>query len=186
LEGLRPIFLDIETSGTDPSTHQLVIIGLKPLNDKSELIEAYYRESEALKSAMSVLKKFDIIAGWNILAFDLPFLMARALKHRVDYSFILEKYVLDLKTTVSKLFVQPQARTPGLDTFLKFIGIERKIKYTGMDVPSLLIKILQGDKEALRIVREHCIEDLEMCERVYGILKPYCNKLPLKTMIDTP
>lgn len=86
--GLTRWALDIETDGTDPTTHRVLAVGLLRQDGKA----AFFMdgdERDILLQTFSVLRRYkpDIIAGHNIYEFDIQFLLARAEHHGLAAPF---------------------------------------------------------------------------------------------------
>jgi len=176
---MRVLFFDLETTGNDPSANQIVGIGLKEYMGPVHwaFIGEEVSEREALEAVRHLFDKADVIVGWNIKGFDLPFLLCRALYHNVDYSLMLRKVIIDMKEVVSKLFVTKWGRAPSMDAFIKWLGLKREVEFTGIDVPDLYLKAIKGDESAKEIIFKHCEDDLRLYEQFYERLKPYIQQI---------
>jgi len=42
----------------------------------------------------------------------------------------------------------------------------------GLEVPQLFVKALEGDEAALKLIRDHCLDDLKVTREVFLKLKP--------------
>jgi len=84
------IYLDIETTGLEPETDRVIMVGIKNhLGEVTIFDDA--DEKVLLQKTIEHLKKAkpDILIGHNLFNFDLPFLMARCRTHKIWYSFRL-------------------------------------------------------------------------------------------------
>jgi DNA polymerase I len=73
---------DIETTGLDPNTNKIILIGVKDNKGYNKTISAFGDNGEALCiiEFFETIKRLrpTIIAGYNSAAFDLPFILRRA------------------------------------------------------------------------------------------------------------
>jgi len=176
---MRVLFFDLETTGNDPSANQIVGIGLKEYKGPVYwlFVGLELDEWATLEEVRHIFDRADVIVGWNINGFDLPFLLCRALYHNVDYSFILRKKIIDMKEVVGKYFVTKRGRAPSMDVFIKWLGLKREVEFTGIDVPNLYLKAIRGDESAKEIIFKHCEDDLRLYEKFYERLKPYIERV---------
>lgn len=88
---LRKLYLDIETSGLNPDSDRVLMVGLSDGNRKTILAES----DEALlleKFLEQIQSKPDVLIGHNLFNFDLPFLAKRCQHHGLRHPFkIAEK-----------------------------------------------------------------------------------------------
>lgn len=167
------IILDIETTGLSAATNQIIIIGILK-NDKIKQLVAKTEKEEK-----KILKKFDNIVansvgplvGFNIKRFDIPFIIARCLKHGVELSgsglrFFLSKdrycyEVIDLKDLCID-YLKFQRGEFGLDHICKVFGIEK----SEINIEELLPRVLK-DNNAFNKVKEKNKEDLKATKTLY-------------------
>lgn len=94
---LSQIILDIETTGLDPKTCQIALIGV--MNEKGEhcIVRGMEREKKAILVFFEMMERRqpDILAVFNGFNFDLPFIIHRAKVHRLTIPFEVKT---DLKT----------------------------------------------------------------------------------------
>lgn len=81
-EDLSRWVLDIETTGTDPSQDRILAVGLLRGDKKVALFDDH-NERDILHRLFSTLRRFapDVLAGHNIMEFDIPFINTRAEHH---------------------------------------------------------------------------------------------------------
>lgn len=138
---------------------------------KSEYLQA--RKTTEEKSLLAKLTKrlesFDVVVTWNGRGFDLPFLTTRLLKHKMDPRPVLRKMHLDLNEVVKSRL---RLTFTYLDHVCEFFEIKRDKGPMGLEVPQLFVKALEGDENALNIIREHCLDDLRVTREVFFKLRP--------------
>jgi DNA polymerase elongation subunit (family B) len=85
----RKAYLDIETTGLDPETCRVIMVGVK--QDENIVIFDDSDEKILLRKTIMLfdIVKLDILIGHNLFKFDLPFLIARCNKHGVKHNFKL-------------------------------------------------------------------------------------------------
>ena len=165
------VLLDLETSSLEADAG--VIVGAGLISEKGE---SYYLESrrtgEERDLLVRLLKRLDdysTIVTWNGRTFDLPFLVTRMLKHSIDPRPVLEKDHVDLNELVK---FRLRLTFTYLDHVCEFFGIEKKRNPMGMDVPNLYVRAIEGDKKALGLIKEHCLDDLRATRKLYLLLGP--------------
>ncbi len=168
---LRIVILDIETSSLEADAGVIVGAGLMNEDGKSEYLQA--RKTTEEKSLLAKLTKrlesFDVVVTWNGRGFDLPFLTTRLLKHKMDPRPVLRKMHLDLNEVVKSRL---RLTFTYLDHVCEFFEIKRDKGPMGLEVPQLFVKALEGDENALNIIREHCLDDLRVTREVFFKLRP--------------
>ncbi len=137
----------------------MVGAGLMPENGPGEYlaVKSTGDEKSVLSKLVSRLGGYDVIVTWNGRSFDLPFLTTRLLSHGLDPRPLLGRRHVDLGY---------------LEHVCDFLGIEKRRGPMGMDVPHLYLKAQEGDARASKIIREHCLDDLEATRKVFARLKP--------------
>ncbi len=167
----RIVILDIETTSLAADAGIMVGAGLLPENGPGEYltVKSTGEEKGVLSKLVSRLAGYDVIVTWNGRSFDLPFLTTRLLSHGLDPRPLLGKRHVDLGEVVKGRL---RLTFNYLEHVCDFLGIEKKRGPMGMDVPHLYLKAQEGDVRALRIIREHCLDDLEATRKVFARLKP--------------
>lgn len=167
----KVVILDIETSSLEADAGVVVGAGLIPEKGQAEYFPVHRtsEEKNALVKLVERLQKFDIVVTWNGRFFDIPFLTTRLLSHNLDPRPVASMRHVDLNEVVKNRL---KLTFTYLDHVCDFFGVEKKRGTMGMDVPRLYIRALEGDRKALDVIREHCLDDLQATRKVYLRLKP--------------
>jgi uncharacterized protein YprB with RNaseH-like and TPR domain len=167
----KVVILDIETTSLEADAGTLVSVGLMSDVGRGEYLEAR-RTSEERSLLLKLAKRlesYDVMVTWNGRSFDVPFLTTRLMKHGVDPRPILRKSHIDLADVVKGRL---RLTFTYLDHVCDFFEIDRKKGPMGLDVPHLYVRALEGDRKALLLIREHCLDDLRATRQVFLRLKP--------------
>ena len=105
------VCLDIETAGLDPKNDRIYLIGLKSKKssncitdpDEAVMIKKLFAVIDAITKTHSIM-----LIGHNIMVFDLPFIMMRAMKHKIPCPF---KYRTIRGTRLDRVFCAGGYRT---------------------------------------------------------------------------
>jgi len=160
---MKPLVIDIET------------LGLNPLRDKIVAIGYYYSGKTNVfvgDDEKKILQKFKglinevkpkVIVGYNILSFDLPFIVFRAFKNGIDLQEIWSLCILDLMHVVIKYLTRRRMK---LKDICSEFGIEVYDVADGNEIP-MLYELGEWNKIAL-----HCESDVLRCAKLLKKLKP--------------
>jgi len=167
---LTPVILDIETTGLDPFSDRIVAIGVQRGEDvrvfinKNEL-RVIWDFFEFLTAVHKPLET-QVLVGYNIHNFDLPFITTRAIKHglTVDAGYLRKMYRADLMTIVTR-YLNTRNRNLSLKTIAEFLGIRVNDAISGSDIPVLWEK---GDFDA---IAQHCLSDIYLTQQLLKRLK---------------
>ena len=167
---LYPVIIDIETTGLDPFSDRIVAIGIKRGNNVRVFIDE--KENQILRDFYNFILKFpdpltsQILIGYNIQNFDIPFITARTIRigYSVEASYLRRMYRADLMTIVTR-YLNTRNRNLSLRAVADFLGIEVNDSVSGSDIPQLW---QEGDFNA---IIEHCISDLSVTAQVYEKLR---------------
>ena len=167
----RIVILDIETSSLEADAGIIVGAGLISEEGKSEYFQARKtaEEKPLLSKLLKRLESVDVIVTWSGRGFDVPFLTTRLMKHRMDPRPVLRKMHLDLNEVVKSRL---RLTFTYLDHVCEFFEIKRDRGPLGLEVPHLFVKALEGDEEALKTIRDHCLDDLRVTREVFLRLHP--------------
>ncbi len=167
----RIVILDIETSSLEADGGVIVGAGLMTEQGKSEYFQAKKTSEEKLllTKLLKRLDSFDVIVTWSGRGFDIPFLTTRVLKHNLDPRPVLRKMHLDLNEVVKSRL---RLTFTYLDHVCDFFEIKRDKGPMGLEVPHLFVRALEGDEDALRSIRDHCLDDLRVTREVFLRLRP--------------
>ncbi len=166
-------FLDIEATGLEAESAFIVGFGL--MDEKGEWKHRFASsvpsgEKELLSELMRELENYDLIITWYGEKFDLPMIYSRCLKHGLNPSSLLRKRHLDLHKIVSSYL---KLSKNSLDNVCKFFDIKKEVTVTGADMPPYYMKALSGDKDALKLIEDHCKDDLNGLRQVYGKIRSF-------------
>ncbi len=168
---LRVVILDLETSSLTADGGIIVGAGLMNEAGQGEYLEAKRTDQEkrVLTGLVRRLGSYDIIVTWSGRGFDIPFLTTRLLKHGLDPRPVLGMMHLDLNEVVKSRL---RLTFTYLDHVCDFFQIKRDKGPMGLDVPQLYVRALEGDGEAAKSIRDHCMDDLRATREVFNKLRP--------------
>lgn len=83
---INKCYLDIETTGLDPNSDRVIMVGLMDEKGNKQCI-SNPDEKELLKAVLEALEEMNPqqVYGHNLFNFDLPFLMARCAHHKLTH-----------------------------------------------------------------------------------------------------
>jgi len=115
------------------------------------------------------IKKFHRIITWCGYKFDIPFVRSRAMLHKlVDFPLYKEVYHTDAYQRAKVLIRTLHSKRLGV--VASFFGIKAKEHPLN---PTVWLRCLSGDQDALDFVNLHCREDVHSLEEVWKRLAPY-------------
>jgi len=123
--------------------------------------KTYYQtgdEATILKKFVSLIKKYDIISGWNSEFFDLPYIQMRCEKHNIKYQWKTILHV-DLYQRCFKIFGY-EANIIGLKNFSLNEIAKAFLQETKTDLDHVKIHILE--KEDPKLLKEYNIQDAKL------------------------
>jgi len=163
----RVLFMDVESTGLEAESSFVVGVGFMYEDGSWRHLFAASLSDEArvVREAVEEASRFDTVVTWNGLSFDVPMLVARALVNNVDPSPLLKPRHVDLL----RLFRDyVRLGRYGLDDVAKFLGIPKKVQLKGSDMPPLYLRALSGDRGSLKVIEEHCYDDLQALREVFN------------------
>jgi len=180
--GVRACLIDIESTSLDADIGQLVGVGIMELDGKFKwfYVKKPDDEKKILKRIVDLLGDYHVIFSWSGKGFDIPFLTARALKHRLRAENLYKPIHVDLAE-----FVKNHLRLCRSDLYhvARFLGIRKDLRVEGFDIPSLYQRAIKGDKRAESAIRKHCEDDLrttlKILKKILPILKAKSPELVL-------
>jgi uncharacterized protein YprB with RNaseH-like and TPR domain len=114
------------------------------------------------------LRKFHRIITWYGYKFDIPFVRSRAMLHKLGFPLYKEVYHTDAYQRAKVLIRTLHSKRLGV--VASFYGIKAKEHPLN---PTIWLRCLSGDQEALNFVQMHCNEDTASLEAVWKRLAPY-------------
>ena len=104
--------------------------------------------------------------GYNIIKFDLPFLITRGLKYGITeiQEIRANYYLLDLYEVIQR-YLLPN-RHVKQKTICSFLGLEIRDEIDGSEIPSLF------EQKKFDKIKEHCKSDIKLTRELYKLLKP--------------
>ena len=151
-------YFDIETTGLSPFKSHLVTIQVR--RDGRTTVWRVWETPETtmierLLAYFDGLPWSETIVGFNVMGFDLPFILGRlSVAKRQDESTHARLY----RRKWFDLYHYLGADFRSADYWLARLGIPRSCPYTGKDVPGLF------EKGEYVKIEEHAIDDLALCE----------------------
>ncbi len=126
-------------------------------------------ERKVLQKFLKTVPDYDAIVTWRGRGFDVPFIIARALKLSLPVDPLTRALHVDVADIAERYLRLGRKDLPSVCRYFK---IKKNIELSGMDMPSLYLRVLEGDKRAARQIKVHCIDDLASLREVYERLKP--------------
>ncbi len=166
MSNFRIAFWDIESSNLKADFAVLLCAGIKEAGKEATMISkgrVGVNDKQLVKAVKDELEKYDILISYYGLGFDLKFLNSRLLYW--GYPTLAPKFHIDAYRIARQLFNLSNRR---LATISRFLKIEGKGYVEG----ELWMKAaLEGDKKALRAIVQHCSQDCDVLEKVFGRIK---------------
>ncbi|MCX8168730.1 MAG: ribonuclease H-like domain-containing protein [Candidatus Methanomethylicia archaeon] len=165
-------FLDIETTSLTADSGFIVGIGIM-WEDGSWIHEflsgnVIEGEKELINKVINLLSNVNVIITWNGENFDIPMLISRALVHEINPAEIVKKEHIDLYKYAKRLL---KLSDYSLDSVAKYVNIPKKVELKGKDMPPYYMKAISGDQNALKMIIEHCYDDLQALKLIYEKMK---------------
>jgi len=156
---LKPVFLDIETTGLYPIVHRIVCIACIREVEKVAIIDR--DERRLLTEFLEFIQTGNTMIGFN-LNFDYGFLVMRCMKYGLDPSRLISLERIDLLRPVKNLLLGKRVSLEALAAYFH-IGYKQT---SGKEIPELWEA---GNHE---MIREHCLVDVDLTAQLFECLKP--------------
>ncbi|MDJ0270616.1 MAG: ribonuclease H-like domain-containing protein [Aigarchaeota archaeon] len=171
IAGPRICFLDLESTGIEADIAMLTAVGLVEESGRFIFLPVKKPEEErrVIRDAIKLLEKYDIVFTWRGKDFDIPFLISRALKHRIDPTPLMRVMHVDLAEFARNVL---KLSKNNLYTTSRFLGVRKDTTLEGADMPQKYLQSLTGKGGAWSSIRRHCYDDLKTLQAVYERLKP--------------
>ncbi len=167
-------FFDLETSNLNANWG--IILSYCILSDYGELYKRLITKEEIMsgkfdkevcKQFCEDARKFDRLIGWYSEKFDAPYARTRCMFHKIGFPIYKEiKHTDGWRIARNKM----KLHSNRLGVVAPFLGIEAKEHPIN---PSVWLKCLSGNQEALNFVMTHNIEDVETLRKVWHRLEDY-------------
>jgi uncharacterized protein YprB with RNaseH-like and TPR domain len=170
-EDLNAAYVDIEATNLDADFGQILSYAIKP-QGKQHVIAAVIQartlddEKLLLEQFLADIKQFNCWSTYYGTGFDIPFLRARCMYHGLSFPGYGSARHYDLYY-VARARMKLASRR--LQRVSEFLGIEGKTPLRG----EIWVKASLGDKEALKYILDHNIEDVRVLEKVHARLEPF-------------
>lgn len=174
----RSLFLDIETTGFSRKYGKIYLIGYLSKIDGSYEFRQLMTQSQGdekplLETWAKIVQDYKYIYSFNGQSFDIPFILERAKKYRIDISLDHLVSVDILRDIKSRSFLLDLGNYK-LKTIEEFLGIKRQDQFSGKDLISLYYQYESSPNKALEeVLLLHNREDILNLPRlliIYQIL----------------
>ena len=130
-------------------------------------------DKHVIEGCIKDLKKFDRIVTFYGAKFDLPFVRTRATYWQLPFPFYKTLLHTDIYYIVRNKF---RIHSNRLETaYNTLVGKSRKTHF-GRDY---WIRAMQGDKESLSYILDHCRRDVLDLEELYNVIQDFAMKRDL-------
>lgn len=166
--------LDIETTGTAADTGlvtaYVLLEGGDPPKVFARFVAGVRDEKKALQELLARISPTDTLIVWRGRAYDIPFLVTRALGHGLDASALLRARVVDLAEFVEKHMRMDRTSQSNL---CRFLGIPKNTDLTGDQMPMKFLEYLsRGDRRRAREILVHCEDDVRSLYEIFKKMEP--------------
>ena len=92
-DSLKIAVIDIETTGLEPSTSEIIAVGIK-CGDSVTIFENKGNEANLLKRVLNYLDmiRLDVLAGYNFFDFDIPYIIAKCNQYGISCGFVVSEH----------------------------------------------------------------------------------------------
>lgn len=172
-ENLRVGYLDIEASNLKADFGMILSWAIKEKGGvtyydcvtKDEIFNGTF-DKRVVNSLLGRMQEFDILVTYYGTGFDIPFIRARALKHKLSFPRYGSIFHWDIYYKVkSQLAISRKSLTVST----AFLEIDGKTPVTG----GHWMQAMYGDPDALGYVVTHNLADVEILEDLHKTLEPF-------------
>jgi len=174
---MRDIFLDIESTGLNAESSQLIAIGFLSDSGTEEIF--FVNKPKEEKKVIENLFEFLALNESRVITYygsyyDIPFIVSRALHLGVNIKefeiFPLKQIdVYDVVKNTLKL------NKNSLSDVCKFLRIKKEFTVDGKDMPNIYLKVVGGDEEIKEKIKAHLKDDIKTLKEVWDKLLPVIN-----------
>lgn len=162
---MKTFVIDVETTGLNSMESRITCICAKDMETKE--MHTFIGEDEAsiLTRYWALYDKYTRVVGFNVDAFDLPFIVKRSIINNVRVADNFDRNIRDLRKAANSFFLCYEKLAKGkLSDWAEVMGIE-VATHNGALMPKLF------EKRDWKKIEEHCIEDVEITTKLYERLK---------------
>ena len=143
----------------------------EPLVLRGDAYKAWKRgrsdDSALVEDIAAVLDRYDVLVAHNGKRFDIPFLQTRLMRWGLP-PLPTPKLVDPVLVARNKLRMSSNS----LRRLLDFFGLNQKTEVAG---DYWMRAALDGDREAMDYIVDHCVKDVEMLVQLLDRVKGYCS-----------
>ena len=128
-------------------------------------------DKEVVRQCIEDMRKFDRICTWYGSRYDIPYLRARAIYHKLDFPMPKSIWQTDLWDVCRKKLAISSNRLQNASRFI--LGKSDKTQIDN----EYWLKALQGNQKAMAYIIDHCkwdVLDLEKVDKQIGKYAPRC------------
>lgn len=153
-------------------TTEMMSFAAKFLGDKrTQFYSTFHQGKEAMvQKAWDLLNDADVVMGWNSKSFDVKHLNREFLEAGLRPPSPFKQ--IDLMLAVKRQFRLPSNKLQYVSTLL---GLQGKVQHSGHQ---LWIDCLAGKAKAWAEMRKYNIQDVDILQEVYEVLKPWIDGHP--------
>lgn len=127
-------------------------------------------DKNVVKSCIEDLKRFDRVIGYYSTKFDIPYTRSRAVVHNLPFGVFGSLLHTDCYYIVKHKFKLHSNRLETAYETLVGPSYKTPIK------PAIWIKALQGDKDSLNFIVDHCQRDVHMLQELYEKISDFSRR----------
>jgi uncharacterized protein YprB with RNaseH-like and TPR domain len=167
-------YVDIETDGFKPDFSTMLCWAVKAKDGdtkysvikKKELFTTINVDKRLTQNLVDELRNHKIWVSYYGTGFDLPYIRAKALHYGIDFPEFGTYYHHDMYYTVRNKF---HLSRNSLDNACDYFGIEGKTPIS----KEAWRRAKYGNEEAMGLVLEHNVADVEILELLHGKMVPW-------------